>query len=193
MNRHLMTLLCCTLLAISCKQNNTPKQTQQEDWQAEQETNFDETDSNVLLDSLASYFRTQYPPMPQELIRKYGQPVGIDSFKTQNVHTGKDEDKVYKLFYPGKTIVLYYATELKQYFLELVELKNIQELSPFGITSRTTPENLRQLLGQEQAHHFSPELGTLYQYTLSRDVDENFLFFFQNESLTLVQYQPYLD
>lgn len=182
------------LCLVSCKQKPAAEQNQAFSHAYE---NNDIGEGNeeplVQLDSLIHYFKQQYDRTPEELLKAMGKPLRIDSTRIQNVHTGKEEDYVYKFEFPGKMIVLYYATEIHRYFLELVEVRNVQELASFGITNEVTPLRLRELLGTEAAVHQSPEGDLLYQYTFQQDVEENIFFIFNNNTLKAVQYQPYLD
>ncbi|HOV98555.1 MAG TPA: hypothetical protein PK595_03155 [Bacteroidota bacterium] len=119
--------------------------------------------------------------------------MSIDSTRIQNVHTGEEEDFIYTFKYPDKTIIFYYATKIHQYFLELVELRDVNALASFGFTNEVTPEILHQLVGQETAVHQTPENDLLYQYSLRHDVEEYIFFIFRNDKLVSIQYQPYLD
>ncbi len=186
-------ILIISLVFLCCKQEQTPHFQEQNNFESQMTDQGEVINPEIPIDSLVSYFRQAYDHTPSEILRRYGKPLRLDSILMQNIHTGKEEDFIYKFEYPNRLIVLHYAKEVNRYFLEFVEIRDFSELAHLGFTSQITPLRLHQLLGPEQTIHQSPELGTLYQYSFKRDVEENLFFAFQRDVLTAIQYQPYLD
>ncbi len=195
MRVHLITLFIVILFLFpSCKNK---QQLHNKNLKSQNEFESSETneapESSVSLDTLVQYFKLNYDIPPTKIIQKYGSPMSIDSTRIQNVHTGEEEDFIYTFKYPDKTIIFYYATKIRQYFLELVELQDVNALASFGFSPEVTPEMLHQLVGQETAVHQTPDNDLLYQYSLRHDVEEYIFFIFRNDKLVSIQYQPYLD
>lgn len=138
------------------------------------------------------YLTEHYDLMPTDLFSRFGKPDLAETSSVQNKHTD-EQDFVYEYRFDDVSITIYHATGINRHFLQELETDNMAQFSNVGIVPEMPPDSLRSLLGPESTAFGDEASIRQLHYEVGDETLHQVSFFFRQNKLVSISYQPYLD
>jgi len=129
---------------------------------------------------------------PGELIRTFGNPKKSENRLFTNIHNG-ETDTIYHLDFDSVSVILYYASTQKRYFVGSVEVRNNSLLDILGFYPGIHDTTVMNTIGLSDGSEIDSTGTNIFTYKMGEIAESYTQFYFRDSKLIRVIYLPYLD